>query len=94
MASLIVPYRAVRLQPFRLTAAGASRNRSWSPCCGQSVTLEEMIGHLKGQVADYKLPEVMHIVAELPFTATGKLRRHVLAEWIAQGRLGEKAPLA
>ena len=64
------------------------------PKAGQSVTLAEMIGHLKGQVADYKLPEVMHIVAELPFTATGKLRRHVLAEWIAQGRLGEKAPLA
>jgi non-ribosomal peptide synthetase component E (peptide arylation enzyme) len=62
------------------------------PKAGQSVTLEEMIGHLKGQVADYKLPEVMHIVAELPFTATGKLRRHVLAEWIAQGRLdGAKA---
>jgi non-ribosomal peptide synthetase component E (peptide arylation enzyme) len=61
------------------------------PKAGQSVTLAEMIGHLKGQVADYKLPEVMHIVAELPFTATGKLRRHVLAEWIAQGRLdGEK----
>ena len=62
------------------------------PKAGQSVTLEEMIGHLKGQVADYKLPEVMHIVAELPFTATGKLRRHVLAEWIAQGRFdGAKA---
>ena len=56
------------------------------PKAGQSVTLEEMIGHLKGQVADYKLPEVMHIVAELPFTATGKLRRHVLAEWVAHDR--------
>lgn len=42
-----------------------------------------MIGHLKGQVADYKLPEELHIVEELPFTATGKLRRHVLAERIA-----------
>jgi acyl-CoA synthetase (AMP-forming)/AMP-acid ligase II len=46
------------------------------------VTLAEMIAHLKGQVADYKLPEELHIVAELPFTATGKLRRHVLAESI------------
>ena len=40
---------------------------------------------LKGQVADYKLPEELHIVEELPFTATGKLRRHVLAERIAKG---------
>ncbi len=54
------------------------------PKAGQSVTLEDMIGHLKGQLADYKLPEELHIVAELPFTATGKLRRHVLAERIAK----------
>ena len=53
------------------------------PKAGQSVDLVEMIGHLKGQVADYKLPEELHIVEELPFTATGKLRRHVLAERIA-----------
>lgn len=54
------------------------------PKAGQSVTLAEMIGHLKGQVADYKLPEELHIVEELPFTATGKLRRHVLAERISK----------
>ena len=45
------------------------------PKAGQSVTLAEMIAHLKGQVADYKLPEEMHIVEELPFTATGKLQQ-------------------
>ncbi|MBS0244283.1 MAG: AMP-binding protein, partial [Proteobacteria bacterium] len=50
------------------------------PKAGQSVTLDEMIGHLKGEVADYKLPEELHIVDELPFTLTGKLRRHVLAD--------------
>jgi non-ribosomal peptide synthetase component E (peptide arylation enzyme) len=54
------------------------------PKAGQSVTLAEMIAHLKGQLADYKLPEELHIVEELPFTATGKLRRHVLAEQIAK----------
>ena len=61
------------------------------PKAGQSVTLAEMIGHLKGEVADYKLPEEMHIVEELPFTATGKLRRHVLAEWVAKGQVGSGA---
>ena len=55
------------------------------PKAGQTVTLAEMIAHLKGQVADYKLPEELAIVDELPFTATGKLRRHVLAEQIAKG---------
>jgi acyl-CoA synthetase (AMP-forming)/AMP-acid ligase II len=54
------------------------------PKAGQTVTLAEMIGHLKGQLADYKLPEELHIVDELPFTATGKLRRHVLADRIAK----------
>ena len=30
------------------------------PKAGQTVTLGEMIAHLKGQVADYKLPEELH----------------------------------
>jgi acyl-CoA synthetase (AMP-forming)/AMP-acid ligase II len=34
----------------------------------------------------YKLPEELVIVDELPFTATGKLRRHVLTETIARRR--------
>jgi acyl-CoA synthetase (AMP-forming)/AMP-acid ligase II len=54
------------------------------PKHNQMVTLEEILGFLKGQVADYKLPEELHVVEELPFTATGKLRRHVLAENIAE----------
>ena len=58
------------------------------PKAGQTVTLAEMVAHLKGQVADYKLPEEIQIVEELPFTATGKLRRHVLTEWIAKGQVG------
>src|SRR5215475_12091718 len=59
------------------------------PKPGQVVTLAELVAHLKGQVADFKLPEEMHIVAELPFTATGKLRRHVLAERVAKGEVGD-----
>jgi non-ribosomal peptide synthetase component E (peptide arylation enzyme) len=51
---------------------------------GQSVELEEMISFLKGEVADYKLPEVMLCVDELPMTGTGKLRRHVLREQVME----------
>ena len=58
------------------------------PKPSQVVTLDEMIGFLKGQVADYKLPEELHILEDLPFTATGKLRRHVLAERVAKGLAG------
>ncbi len=58
------------------------------PKAGQTVTLGEMVAHLKGEVADYKLPEELVIVDELPFTATGKLRRHVLAERVAKGLAG------
>jgi non-ribosomal peptide synthetase component E (peptide arylation enzyme) len=60
------------------------------PKAGQAVTLPEMIAHLKGQVADYKLPEELHIVEELPFTATGKLRRHVLTGMIAEGQIAAR----
>lgn len=54
------------------------------PKAGESVTLEEMTGYLKGQVADYKLPERLVIVAELPFTATGKLQRFLLTKRIEE----------
>jgi non-ribosomal peptide synthetase component E (peptide arylation enzyme) len=56
------------------------------PKAGHTVILEEMVAFLKGQVADYKLPEVLVEVDGLPMTATGKLRRHVLSEQIAKLR--------
>ncbi|MGI9477271.1 MAG: AMP-binding protein [Hyphomicrobiaceae bacterium] len=52
------------------------------PRAGQSVTLDEMIDFLKGEVSDYKLPERLEIVDELPFTATGKLQRFALTSRI------------
>lgn len=45
---------------------------------GAQLTLEDVTGMLKGQVADYKLPEMIELYDELPFTPTGKIRRHVL----------------
>ena len=56
------------------------------PKAGQAVTLDEMVAFLKGEVADYKLPELLVEIDELPMTATGKLRRHVLSEQIARRR--------
>ena len=54
------------------------------PRPGQSVTLEEMLALLRGKVATYKLPESLEIFDALPFTPTGKLQRHRLAEWVAE----------
>ncbi len=45
---------------------------------GAKITLDEIVKMLKGQVADYKLPEMIELYDELPFTPTGKIRRHVL----------------
>jgi non-ribosomal peptide synthetase component E (peptide arylation enzyme) len=58
------------------------------PKAGLQVKLEEIVAFLKGEVADYKLPEMLIQVDELPLTGTGKIRRHVLREQIEK-RLGE-----
>jgi len=50
------------------------------PRAGETVTFEDMVGMLQGEVATYKLPEELLIVAELPFTPTGKLQRHELVK--------------
>jgi acyl-CoA synthetase (AMP-forming)/AMP-acid ligase II len=54
------------------------------PRSGQSITLEEVVAFLRDQVATYKLPEMLEIVDELPFTPTGKLQRHVLARRVVE----------
>ncbi|MGI9410377.1 MAG: class I adenylate-forming enzyme family protein, partial [Hyphomicrobiaceae bacterium] len=54
------------------------------PRADQTVTLEEMIAFLKGEVSDYKLPERLEVVEELPFTATGKLQRFELTHRIEE----------
>ncbi|MBM3489940.1 MAG: acyl--CoA ligase [Alphaproteobacteria bacterium] len=52
------------------------------PKAGQTVTLDEMLGMLQGEVATYKLPEALEIFAEFPFTPTGKLQRHELTKLV------------
>jgi len=52
------------------------------------IELDEMVSFLKGQVADYKLPEVLVRFDELPMTGTGKLQRHVLRELVLKNQKG------
>ena len=48
----------------------------------QPMELDEVVSFLKGQVADYKLPESIHVLEELPMTGTGKVRRPILRDQI------------
>jgi non-ribosomal peptide synthetase component E (peptide arylation enzyme) len=54
------------------------------PKPGASIELDEIVGFLKGKVADYKLPEQLVIRTEFPMTATGKIRRPIMAKEVAQ----------
>jgi acyl-CoA synthetase (AMP-forming)/AMP-acid ligase II len=45
-----------------------------------AATVEELQAHCLRQLADFKVPKVFHVIAEMPRTATGKIqRRHVAA---------------
>jgi non-ribosomal peptide synthetase component E (peptide arylation enzyme) len=56
------------------------------PRPGQSVTLPEMVRHLRDGVAAYKLPEELEIFEEFPFTPTGKIQRHALTREVLRRR--------
>jgi acyl-CoA synthetase (AMP-forming)/AMP-acid ligase II len=53
----------------------------------QTLALDEVVTFLKGQVADYKLPEMIEAFDDLPMTGTGKIRRHILRELVT-ARMG------
>ncbi len=56
------------------------------PRPGQTLTLDEVVGYLKDEVATYKLPERIEVFDELPFTPTGKIQRHVLVQRVLERR--------
>jgi non-ribosomal peptide synthetase component E (peptide arylation enzyme) len=51
---------------------------------GTSLTLGEVVAFLRGRVADYKLPEQLVVMPDLPMTPTGKIRRPELIKRVAQ----------
>jgi non-ribosomal peptide synthetase component E (peptide arylation enzyme) len=52
------------------------------PKSGRDLSLNEAVAFLKGQIADYKLPESIEPFDEFPMTGTGKVRRHVLRDLV------------
>jgi acyl-CoA synthetase (AMP-forming)/AMP-acid ligase II len=57
---------------------------------GAAVTLDpetdvkELIEHCRGQLAAFKVPARVHVLPEIPRTATGKVQRRRVAEFVAQ----------
>jgi fatty-acyl-CoA synthase len=47
---------------------------------GATATAEEILGHVRGQIARYKVPDHVEFIAELPKTATGKIQKFHLRE--------------
>ncbi|WAX58470.1 AMP-binding protein [Jatrophihabitans cynanchi] len=53
---------------------------------GSSLAFDELAEHLQSQgLARFKWPQRLEIVAEMPTTATGKIRKHVLIEQLRTG---------
>lgn len=51
---------------------------------GSNVDQEEIIQHVRGQIAHYKAPDRVIVVEELPKTSTGKIQKFTLREQLAQ----------
>ena len=49
-----------------------------------SVTQAELVRYCRGHLADFKCPRVIHIVDEIPRTATGKIQRRMVAAATAE----------
>jgi len=62
------------------------------PRPGQRLGLEEVVTFLRNDVATFKLPEMIEIFAELPFTPTGKIQRHVLVRQVLERRTDQLTP--
>jgi carnitine-CoA ligase len=54
---------------------------------GESIEAEVVIAHCKANLADYKVPQVVHIVESLPRNFSGKVENNRLREWALADRV-------
>ena len=47
---------------------------------GESVSKDDILGHLRGKVANWWMPDDVVFVNEIPHTATGKIQKTALRE--------------
>jgi fatty-acyl-CoA synthase len=57
---------------------------------GQTITEDEVRAFCQGQIAHYKIPRYISVVAEFPMTASGKIQKFRIREMMAE-KLGIKA---
>jgi fatty-acyl-CoA synthase len=60
------------------------------PKPGGSITQEELKAFFKDRVAHFKIPDRVELMAEFPMTPSGKIRKNVLREIMAERVLREK----
>jgi non-ribosomal peptide synthetase component E (peptide arylation enzyme) len=59
---------------------------------GRSLEAQEILKHLdEGGLSKYDMPEFFLCVDEIPLTASGKVRKRDVADWIAKGRVSPEA---
>jgi acyl-CoA synthetase (AMP-forming)/AMP-acid ligase II len=49
------------------------------------VAVEDVLTYARGRLASFKVPTTVHVVSEIPKTATGKVQRRVVAAAFAKG---------
>jgi malonyl-CoA/methylmalonyl-CoA synthetase len=52
---------------------------------GESIAEDDVVGALRGEIASFKVPKRVHVVAELPRNAMGKVQKNLLRERFASG---------
>jgi fatty-acyl-CoA synthase len=55
------------------------------PKAGFAMTPGEIKRFCRGKIANYKVPDDVHIVSQLPILLSGKVRKNVLREWAIHG---------
>jgi acyl-CoA synthetase len=54
---------------------------------GKAASPEDILKHLdNGGLSKYEMPEFFLQIDEIPLTASGKIRKRDIVEWIADGR--------
>jgi acyl-coenzyme A synthetase/AMP-(fatty) acid ligase len=50
----------------------------------EEAEVKDLIEHCRGQLAAFKVPTRIDVLAEIPRTPTGKVQRRKVAEFVAQ----------
>lgn len=55
------------------------------PKPGHKITKGQVLKHLKKGIADYKLPDEIYFIKQLPTLISGKIRKNILKQWTETG---------